>query len=235
LPDDDELALLGTFTRDINFGTQMPTPMLDGAFVRDQIDTRGLAAACTTLTPPTWLAGSFATLSPSHAYLYVLFGANRLPSDIFGETACRTLQVGLFQTNGAASVETITVFRTGTGELRLRIPIARAMAISTIGLPLGRLAREGVLDGIVVQTGDTVAAAAINAKLLRIDEGRLVFAAGIDGTGCHYRASNDDGCLMIPIDRFDDDIAIYTVALRPLSRAHILPADHSDARGNGER
>jgi len=96
------------------------------------------------------LAGSFAMLSPSHAYLYVLFGASRLPSDIFGETACRTLQVGLFRANGSASVETITVFRTGTGELRLRIPITRAMAISTIGLPLGRLARDGSdLDGWV--------------------------------------------------------------------------------------
>jgi FMN phosphatase YigB (HAD superfamily) len=235
LPDDDELALLGTFTHNINPGTQTHAPMLDGTFVRDQIITRGLSAAFTALTPPAWLAGSFAMLSPSHAYLYVLFGASRLPSDIFGETACRALQVGLFRANGSASVETITVFRTGSGELRLRIPITRAMGISTIGLPLGRLAREGVLEGIIVQTGDTVAAAATSAKPVRFDEGRLVFAAGIDGSGCHYRASDDDGCLMIPIDRFEADIAIYTVALRSLSREHLLPTDYDDAQGNGEQ
>jgi len=173
-------------------------------------------------------------LSPSHAYLYVLFGANRLPSDIFGETACGSLQVGLFRANGSASVETITVFRTGTGDVRLRIPIARAMAITTIGLPLGRLAREGVLDGIVLQTGDTVAAATTSAKLVRIDENRLVFA-GIEGAGCHYRASDDDGCAMIPIDGFEDDIAIYTVTLRPLNQDCLHPADHGDARSSGER
>jgi len=234
LPDDDELALLGTFTHSIKLGAQTAGPMLDGAFVKSQIIARGLSATCTAPTPPTWLAGSFAMLSPSHAYLYVLFGANRLPSDIFGETACGSLQVGLFRANGSASVETITVFRTGTGDVRLRIPIARAMAITTIGLPLGRLAREGVLDGIVLQTGDTVAAATTSAKLVRIDENRLVFA-GIEGAGCHYRASDDDGCAMIPIDGFEDDIAIYTVTLRPLNQDCLHPADHGDARSSGER
>ena len=234
LPDDDELALLGAFTHNVNLGTQTTAPMLDGAFVRNQIIARGLSAACTALAPPTWLAGSFAMLSPSHSYLYVLFGANRLPSDIFGETACGTLQVGLFRANGSASVETITVFRTGSGDVRMRIPISRAMAITTIGLPLGRIAREGVLDGIVVQTGDTVTAAATHAKPLRIDEGRLVFA-GIEGTGCHYRAPDDDGCLMIPIDPFEGDIAIYTIALRPLSHDRLLPAGRGDISGSGER
>jgi hypothetical protein len=207
--------------------------MLDGALVRNQIIARGLSAACAGPTPPTWLAGSFATLSPSHAYLYALFGASRLPSDIFGETAAGRLQVGLFQANGSASVEAITVLRAGTGDVRLRIPITRAMAVTTIGLPLGRIAGEGVLEGIVIQTGHTVAAAA-NAKPIRIDEGRLVFAAGIEGNGRHYRALDDDGCLMIPIDRFEHDVAIYTIVLRSLSGASVT-ADHGDNSGSGER
>ena len=233
LPDDDEISLLGILTHN-GLGSQTIAPMLDAAFVRNQIIARGLSAACTAPAPPTWLAGSFAMLSPSHAYLYLLFGANRLPIDVFGETASGTLQVGLFQANGSASVETVTVFRVGTGDLRLRIPIARAMAVTTIGLPLGRLAREGILDGVMVQTGNTVTAAT-RAKPVRIDEGRLVFAAGIEGTGRHYRASDADGCVMIPIDRFEDDIAIYTVAQRPLNQGHRLPAGHGGAHGSGER
>jgi hypothetical protein len=40
---------------------------------------------------------------------------------------------------------------------------------------------------------------------------------------------------MIPIDRFETDIAIYTVALRSLSREQLLPADYDDAQGSGER
>jgi FMN phosphatase YigB (HAD superfamily) len=222
LPDRDELALLGCFTQDARRGIQATAPMLDDDFVKTRIVARGLAAACTTLASPRWLAGSLAMVSPSHSFLYVLFGTNHLPSDIFGETACGTLQVGLFQTGGSASVETITVFCTGTGDIRLRIPITRAMAIVTITLPLGRIAHEAVLDGVVIQTGDTVAAAATSMNAVRIDEGRLVFT-GIEQSGCHYRAADDDGCLMIPIDQLDEDFAVYTISLRPLGRDHSLP------------
>ncbi len=63
--------------------------MLDGGFVRNLVIARGFSAACTASEPPMWLAGSFATLSPSHAYLYLLHGANRLPADVFGEDAVR--------------------------------------------------------------------------------------------------------------------------------------------------
>jgi hypothetical protein len=208
--------------------------MLDGDCVKRQIIARGLSAACTTPAPPGWLAGSFAMLSSSHSYLYVLFGTNHLPSDIFGETAGGTLQVGLFQANGSASVETITVFRTGTGDIRLRIPITRAMAIVTITLPLSRIAREGVLDGVVLQTGDTVAAAATSPKPARIDERRLVFT-GAAQSGCHYRTADDDGCVMIPIDPFDHEVAVYTIALRPLGRDHFVPTGHRPVGGGSVR
>lgn len=135
LPDDDELALLGELKHDVNLGTHALAPMIDADFVRNQITARGLSAACTSAAPPMWLAGSFARLSPSHAYLYTLFGANRLPADVFEESACDTVQIGLFRANGEATLETATVHRTGLGELRVRIPVSRAMGIAMIVLP----------------------------------------------------------------------------------------------------
>jgi hypothetical protein len=223
LPDDDELALLGGFRHDVNMGTQMLAPLVDDAFARNQVIARGLPAACTALPPPMWLAGSFASLSPSHAFLYLLSGANRLPPNVFGEAACGTLQVGLFTARGEASAATVTIYHTGLGDLRLRIPVSRRMTIATIALPLARFAREGVLQGVVVQTGETVGHAMESREARAVPWERLVYA-GLEQNGRHFRAQEDDGCLLIPVDPPDDETAVYTVALTSLSHDRIVAA-----------
>jgi FMN phosphatase YigB (HAD superfamily) len=221
LPDDDELALFSRFKHDVNLGTHALAPMLDRAFVQNQVIARGLSAACTAPAPPMWLAGSFATVSPSHAYLYLLFGANRLPTNVYGEAPCGTLQVGLFTVDGRSTMETVTVHHTGLADLRLRIPLSRSMAITTIALPLARLAGQGLLHGVVMQSGDNVSDAARSADVRRIADEALVFA-GLARDGRCYRAENDDGCLIIPVAPFDDEVAIVSVALSSLSHDRIL-------------
>lgn len=223
LPDDDELLLFGGFRHDFNLGTQAQASMLDGGLVKNLVIARGLPAACAAPEPPMWLAGSFATLSPAHGYLYLLFGANRLPPDVFGETPRGQLKAGLFSSGGGATMATVTVFRTGLNDLRLRIPVSRAMAITTIALPLATLAREGILHGVVMQTGETLSGAAKCDLATGIAEEKLVFA-GLDRGGSHYRAQRDDGCLLISVDPLDDEIAIYTVAPTSLSHDRILAA-----------
>lgn len=230
LPDDDELALLGGIKHDLNLGTQALVPMVDANFINDCIVARGLGVACTVPAPPMWLGGSFAALSPSHAYLYTLFGANRLPANVFGEAQCGTLQVGLFGRDGQAALESINVTHTGLGDLRLRVPLSRGMAVATIALPLAKLAREGLLHGVTVQYGASTAKAAESADVKPMAEGRLTFA-GLECSGRHFRASSDDGMLLIPVDDFDDEVAIYTVALTSFSHDRILAIDggHADA------
>lgn len=215
LPDEDELALLGGLKHDVNLGTHALAPMTDGDFIRRQISARGLSAACTSTAPPMWLAGSFARLSPSHAYLYALFGANRLPADVFEESPSGPVQVGLFRTNGEATLETVTVHRTGLGELRVRIPVSRAMGIAMIALPLPRFAAEGLLHGVTLQTADDVRDAADSQVVIGITAESLV-CAGIQRNGNHYRAESADGCLLIPVAPMTKDIAIYSVAITPL-------------------
>jgi FMN phosphatase YigB (HAD superfamily) len=223
LPDDDELALLGGFRHDVNLGTQELAPLVDDEFARNQVIARGLPAACTALPPPMWLAGSFASLSPSHSFLYLLFGANRLPSNVFGEAARGTLQVGLFTERGEASAATVTIYHTGSGDLRLRIPISRHMAIATIALPLARFAREGILQGVVVQTGETIGHAMESQDARRVPWEKLVYA-GLEQNGRHYRAHDDSGCLLIPVESPGDETAVYTVALTSLSHDRIVLA-----------
>jgi FMN phosphatase YigB (HAD superfamily) len=221
LPDDDELALFSRFKHDVNLGTHALAPMLDRAFVQDQIIARGLSGACTATAPPMWLAGSFATVSPSHAYLYLLFGANRLPAGVFGEAPCGTLQVGLFTADGSSAMETVTIHHTGLADLRLRIPLSRSMAIATIALPLARFARQGLLHGVVMQSGDSVSDAAQSVDVRRIDDEALMFA-GLLRDGRCYRAENDDGCLIIAVPPFDDDVAIVGIGLSSLDHDRIL-------------
>ncbi|WP_165124989.1 HAD family hydrolase [Bradyrhizobium sp. 6(2017)] len=227
LPDDDELVLLGGIKHDVNLGTQALAPLLDASFVNDCIVARGLVSACTAPAPPMWLAGSFAALSPAHAYLYTLFGANRLSANVFGEAQCGTLQVGLFRHDGQASLEAINVYHTGLGDLRLRIPLSRRMAVATIALPLAKLTSNGMLHGITVQYGESAAKAADNSKMKTIAEGRLT-DAGIERSGRHFRAAGDDGMLLIPVDGFEDDVAIYTVALTALDHDRILALGDRD-------
>jgi len=230
LPDDDELVLLGGVMHDVNLGTQALAPLLDANFVNNCVIARGIGTACTAPAPPMWLAGSFAALSPSYGYLYALFGANRLPPNVFGEARCGTLRVGLFGSDSKASLESVDVYHSGLGELRLRIPLSRCMAVATIALPLATLARQGMLHGIVVQHGETIAMAAEASDVKPIHEGRLVYA-GIERTGRNFRAINDEGMLLIPVDAFEDDIAIYTVALTSLSHDRILAVDDGNIDG----
>lgn len=215
LPDEDELALLGGLKHDVNLGTHALAPMLDGDFIRRQINARGLSAACTSTAPPMWLAGSFARLSPAYAYLYALFGANRLPADVFEESPSGPVQIGLFRAGGEATLETVTVHRTGLGELRVRIPVSRAMGIAMIALPLPRFAAEGLLHSVTLQTADDIRDAAESQEVVGITAESLVYA-GIQRNGDHYRAESADGCLLIPVAPMTQDIAIYSVAITPL-------------------
>ncbi|WIW45250.1 hypothetical protein ML401_27925 [Bradyrhizobium sp. 62B] len=218
LPDDDELALLGPLKHDVNLGTHALAPLLDAPFVRNQITARGLSAACTAAAPPMWLAGCFAGLSPSYNYLYVLFGANRLPADVFEERASGLVQVGLFRADGGAALEAATVHRTGLGELRLRIPLSRRMSISTIALPLAKFAPEGLLHGVTLQQGGDVRDAAVSQDVVAIATERLIYG-GVQWNGGHYRAETEDGCLLIPVAPMTQEIAIYSVAITPLGAA----------------
>ncbi len=220
LPDDDELALLGSFRHDINLGSHALAPLIDAEQVGDITMARGLAGACTAEAPPMWLGGSFASVSPSHAYLYLLFGANRLPANVFGETPCGSLKIGLFAANGLMSTETVTAYRSGLGELRVRIPIAQTMAVTTIGVPIGKLAQEGLLHGVVLQSGDSVDKASKELDVVRLAEDRLIFA-GLARSGQHFRASHEDGTLLIPVDPPRGKVTIYTIMLTSLGEMRI--------------
>jgi hypothetical protein len=215
LPSDDERRLLGSFQHDVNLGTVTLAPMLDAAMMERLQVVDGFPVTCTTPPPPMWLAGCFSGLSPAHAYLYLLFGANKLPPGIFGDVKAGQIEIGLFAADGSASLRTVPVYRNGFSELRIRIPISARMQIRTIVVPIAKLAAEGVIDGVFVQGGKDVQHASASRTPIEWPESQLR-SAGLERSGRHFRATSADGCLIIEINSLDEPVAIISIGVRPL-------------------
>jgi hypothetical protein len=171
-----------------------------------------------------WAAGSFASLSPALGYLYMLFGANRLPGDVFGEIKCGKLQIGLFRKNGSATMETVAIYRNGMADIRIRIPVARSMNLDTIAIPLAKIAKEGILRGVTIQHGATTQDAAENGDVetLPIDQ---VIMAGLERHGHYFRAVDAEGCLLFKPNTMPKPIMILTIALSLLGDERMLAAE----------
>ncbi len=227
LPNDSELALLGKLQHDVNLGTTTMVPMLDSKTLRRLDIARGFPVACTAPAPSMWLAGSFSDIAPAMGYLYTLFGANRLPGDIFGEVKCSSVGVGLFGKDGSATMEQVAVYRNGIGDFRVRIPLTRSMNIDTVALPLARIASEGILSGISVQSGKTVQKATASAGVEELPASRIS-TDGLEQSGTYYRARDVDGCLLIKPTSPTSDVMILTIGISPLGANRIPPAEATD-------
>jgi FMN phosphatase YigB (HAD superfamily) len=227
LPDDDELTMFRTYQHDINLGTQALVPMLDGNAIKNLEIARGLPVACTASHPPMWIAGSFASLSPALGYLYLLFGANRLPGQVFGDIKCAELQIGLFGSDGQATMAPISCYRTAVGSVRIRIPISRILGVKVIAVPIAKIAAEGILEGVTMQTGKNVQKASASDDVVDLPMAKLA-TAGIDLSGRAYRASNANGCLLITVDT-DAPVAIFSIALTPLGGEPIRSMPETNA------
>jgi FMN phosphatase YigB (HAD superfamily) len=221
LPTDDELLLLGPMQHDLNLGTRALAPLLDGGFVAGLQVVRDFPSACTAAGPPMWLAGSFSALSPVHNFLYLLFGASRLPSDIFADAKCGQIEVGLFNIDGSSSLAQVSCFRTGFGDIRVRIPTTRQAGIRTIVVPIARLATEGLVAGPFLQSGASLARALQTTKVSKLPDQHLD-CAGLFRSGRYYRATQDDGALIIHLPPPAAPVEIISIGLTPLNEERVL-------------
>jgi hypothetical protein len=224
LPTDEELLLLGPLQHDVNLGTVALTPLIDGELLAAQQVTRSLPDACTTAGPSMWLAGSLAALSPAQSFLYLLFGANVLPSDIFGDVKCGRIELILEDHKGVSNAVQAACYRTGFGDIRMRIPMSRAMAIRAITVPIARLATEGVVSGPFLQSGDTVDQVARSTDILKLD-GPGIRHRGMTWNAGHYSATHDDAALTIDLPLQTAAVTILSIGLTPLNGGRVLAVD----------
>jgi FMN phosphatase YigB (HAD superfamily) len=221
LPTDDELPLFGSLKHDVNLGTHALAPLLDGVFASRLQVAQALPLACTATAPPMWLAGSFAAISPVHNFLYLLFGTNQLPPDIFGDIKCGQIAIGLFAGDGASHLAEASCYRTGLGDMRLRIPITRNMGIRTVVVPIAKLAREGLISGPFLQSGSDLKEALKSTDVVKLPDDQLCHA-GLARSGRHYRATQEDGALVITLLDQTAPIVMISVGLTPLSGDRVL-------------
>jgi FMN phosphatase YigB (HAD superfamily) len=224
LPTDGELQLLGSLRHDVNLGTTNLAPLLDDSRLAAFQVTQSLPDACIARDPPMWLAGSFAAISPAQGFLYLLFGCNALPGDIFGDVRCGDIDIALVNAAGIASTVRAGCYRTGFGEMRIRIPLSRGMAIRSVTVPVARLAREAIVGGPFLQSGDSVKRALRDSNIMLVESPRLRHS-GMTWSGRHYSADADDGALVIDLPASTAAVTVLSIGLTPLGGGRILAMD----------
>ena len=221
LPTDDELQLLGSISHDVNLGTLVLAPLLDADVARSLQVAQAFPLACTAANPPMWPAASHSAVAPVHNFLYLLFGANRLPPDMFDDVKCGQLKVGMFGADGSSSLVEVSCYRTGFGEMRLRIPIARKMAIATVVVPIAQLASEGLLSGPFLHGGKSVSDALHSAAISALPEHHLG-VAGLVRSGRYFRAAQEDGSLLITVPPTDAAVTVISLGLTPVNGERVM-------------
>ncbi|ABD05469.1 conserved hypothetical protein [Rhodopseudomonas palustris HaA2] len=220
-PTDDELMLLGSLQHDVNLGTTALTPLLDAELLAARQVTQSLPDACTAADPPMWLAGSFAALAPAQSYLYLLFGCNLLPSDLFGDVKCGRIDVVLQDRKGVATTVPVACYRDGFNAIRIRIPMSQAMAIRAISVPIATLATEGRISGPFLQSGASIKLAARSGEIRLLDRAAAA-QDGIAWDGDRYAATRDDAVLTIELPTLTDAVAMLSIGVTPAGGARVL-------------
>jgi hypothetical protein len=237
LPTDDELLLLGGMKHDVNLGTQTLVPTADPS-AADRLNIAfALPTFCAAPEPPMWIAGTLNALSPAHGFLYALFGAGHLPGDIFSDVKCGSIDVRAMSAAATCSIA-VSCFRSGLGEVRVRIPVPRAFSAQAISVPLTQIAAEGVLTGITVQTGDTIAKAMFdrNIQLLPWTARKGI---GIVFSGAHYQAVEAKRHeLLIELPVLRREIGLVTLLVKPLTHSRVVATNpegnNNEAKNNDE-
>jgi hypothetical protein len=221
LPTDDDIVLLGGLEHDINLGTCAMVPMADPRAIDDLCIAAALPLVCAANAPPMWMGASMAGQSPALGYLYALHGAGGLPGDLFADIPCGRVDVTLMTPREARKVQ-VACGRTGFADVRLRIPLRRDWNTQALAIAIDAIAPEGIIRGVTIQTGPTVAEAMRSPEVRRIPIETLQ-GGGIELVGRHYRPTVGAARhLVVPAPLFTEEVAIVSLVLAPLSDARAL-------------
>jgi len=152
LPSTDELKLLSSIKHDVNLGTQALAPMIDGELVRTAGVGRGLSGAIALPEPPMWLAGSLADTSRLNGLLYAMFGAGILPGALLADEKAGQVDVALIAGENARPAR-VNLYRGADGRVRIQVPTASAMNVSTVAISIGQIASRGRVTGATLLSG----------------------------------------------------------------------------------
>lgn len=211
LPTGEDLALLGGMKHDVNLGSQVLVPLADGERTAALIGAMPLPQAFAPREVPAWMAAGAALQSPLHGYLYAMAAAHGLPGDIAGDAACGKAEV-ILSGNGPARHLAVTCLRTGAGDLRLRLPLLRADALSKVEIAASSLPARGLIRSLTLQSGPTAAKAMASGNVRNVD-GIEALGMSLD-RGLFHTATGGRLILRPPVP--GDAIGILTLTITPL-------------------
>ena len=96
-----------------------------------------------------------------------------------------------------------------------------------IAIPIAEIAREAMLEGVMIQTGKSVSAASESYDIVDLPIGELA-TAGLNLSGRTYHTDNENGCLVIPVET-EAPVAIFSIALTPLGGDRLLSMPQTKA------
>lgn len=214
LPTDDELIMLGSMKHDVNWGTQTLVRMVDPTAADRYHVAMALPTFCRVPEPPMWLAGTMTSLSPVQGFLYALFSAGHLAGDVFADAKCGSIDVKAIAA-GATKSFAVSCFRTSHGDIRIHIPVPRSFGALALAVPLGRIAPEGIIAGMTIQSGDTVAAAMEDREVRHLVPNAWT-ASGVEFFGNHYRVDQiEEHQLLLQVPVLRRDVGLITMLIRP--------------------
>lgn len=161
-----------------------------------------------------WLAGTMTSLSPVQGFLYALFSAGHLAGDVFADAKCGSIDVKAIAA-GATKSFAVSCFRTSHGDIRIHIPVPRSFGALALAVPLGRIAPEGIIAGMTIQSGDTVAAAMEDREVRHLVPNAWT-ASGVEFFGNHYRVDQiEEHQLLLQVPVLRRDVGLITMLIRP--------------------
>lgn len=224
LPTDDEITLFSPLKQDVNLGSQAMVPLLDPAAAAIAKHAMPLTTALQKLQNALWPAACFSALSPADGYLYAMFAADALPSDIFADAKAADLPLILVRGQTPTMVKA-TCWATSHGGLRLQLPLPGGPQELSVLLPLADLPPYALIRGMAIQQGETAKGALRDSKPLLIPFNSLT-AQGAVLAAPLYKRQQTEAHILIPLPPPPRHVVrILNITLEPLNSGRLMTLD----------
>jgi FMN phosphatase YigB (HAD superfamily) len=228
LPSPDELSLLSPLMHDVNLGTQTLIPLVDAGHVTTAGIAGGLGGAVVAPEPPMWLAGSFSQHSKLHGIMYAMFGAGLLPAAMLADHKIGQADAALISGETARPTR-LGLYRTATGRIRVQVPIAATMNVSTVAIAIGQIAARGRVTGATVQGGKDVAAALAAGPATMLPPGSLAFIGTSHDGNVFSGADPQASYLAVTVPASRHPVSVFSVEIDMADPAATLPPRNQSA------
>src|SRR5579859_4454636 len=214
MPTPLECQTFGPLLHDVSLGSRGLIATITTADIRNLMGTLPMPSVCSIHHPPVWLGGSMAAHNAATGLAYAMTGFGLPTDDMLRDVAVGDTEAILVKEERVVPVPaslTLTPF----GDLRLRIPVLHKDGESVIALPLRPPITKGLIRSLMLQGGEDIIEATTTryGEVLPMEEIEVANAI-LDGK--FFRATTEEGLLLIKVPAYRRPISVVTLLLTPL-------------------